>query len=96
MARKISKEEMNVLQVVEKLPFAAEDKKAWEEIIQHSGVNEEMVKDIVAKSAELSAAEDEDQLTLARNIAELNRIIHQWRLAENLGGFGDRRRQRRR
>ena len=62
MARKISKEEENVLHAVEKLPFTPEDKQAWVEIIQNSGVSEELVKDIQASAGGLSAAEGEDAL----------------------------------
>jgi hypothetical protein len=96
MTRKISNEETQIQQSVEKLPFADENKKTWIEIIESSGVNEELVKDIVAKSAELSQPEGEDALELARNTAELNRRIQKWRLAENLRGFGNRGRGRRR
>ena len=96
MTRKISREETQIQQSIEKLPFADEDKKTWIEIIETSGVNEEIVKDIIAKSADLSLSEGEEALELARNTAELNRRIQKWRLSENLRGFGTRGRQRRR
>jgi hypothetical protein len=96
MVRKISKEENRIQESLEKLPFANEDKKAWLEIIQDSGVNEEMIKDILAKSSHLTPAEGEDPLELARNTAELTRNIQSWRLSQNLRGFGNRGRQRRR
>lgn len=96
MVRKISKEENRIQDSLEKLPFAEEDKKAWLEIIQNSGVNEEMVKDILAKASNLSPAEEEEALEVARNVAELTRNIQSWRLAQNLRNFGPQGRQRRR
>jgi len=96
MTKKISKEETRIQQAIDRLPFAEEDKKIWKEIIQESGVSEEMVKDILAKSTQLSPAQDEDTLELARNTAELTRNIQSWRLSQNLRNFGNRGPQRRR
>ena len=96
MTRKISREETQIQQAIEKLPFTDDDKKSWIEIIETNGVNEEMVKDIVAKLADLSQPEGEEALEIARNTAELNRRVQKWRLSENLRGFGARGRQRRR
>ena len=107
MAQKVSQEELHILQAVEKLPFTDEDKIAWKEIIQESGANEELVKDILAKSSELTtaqmtAADEGETHELARNTAELTRHIHSWRLEQNLrnlnnrGNRGNRGRQRRR
>lgn len=96
MVRKISNEENRIQESIEKLPFAEEDKNAWVNIIQDSGVNEEMVKDILAKLHKLQPAEGEDALELARSTAELTRNVQSWRLAQNLRDFGNRGRQRRR
>ena len=90
MTQKVSPKEKLILQVVEKLPFSEEDKKAWEETIQKSGANEELVKDILEKSSHLTAGEEGDALALARNTAELARQIHNWRLEQNLGNLNTR------
>ena len=96
MAQKIKKEEMQIQHSLEKLPFDEQDKKAWLETIQESGVNEEMVKDILAKVTHLEPVSEEDAMEHARNTIELTRHIQSWRLAQNLRGFGGRGHQRRR
>ncbi len=93
MAHKISKEETRILQSIDKLPFLQEDKEVWKEIIQASGVNEELVKDMLEKSTQLVSPEGEEVLVLARNNAELARNVQSWRLAQNLKNFSDRRRR---
>ncbi len=96
MTQKVSQKEKLILQAIEKLPFAEEDKNAWKETIQNSGANEELVKDMLEKSSLLSAGEEGDSLALARNTAELTRQIHGWRLEQNLGNLSNRGRKHRR
>jgi hypothetical protein len=106
MAQKIGQEDLRILQAVEKLPFSDEDKNAWREVIQESGANEELIKEILSKSAQLTAAqvnaaeitsaEEGEALTLARNTAELTRTVHSWRLEQNLRNINNRGRQRHR
>ncbi len=94
MAHKISKEETRIMQSIEKLPFTQEDRDVWKDIIQNSGVNEELVKDMLEKSTQLVTPEGEDDvLALARNSTELARNVQSWRLAQNLRNFSDHRRR---
>lgn len=94
MVQKISKEETRILDSIEKLPFADEDKNVWREIIQNSGVNEEMVKDILSRLTGFVASEGEEALVLARNTTELRRNVQSWRLTQNLRNLGGRKRRR--
>lgn len=94
MAQKMNPKEKLILQTVEKLPFNEEDKQAWKEIIQTSGANEELIKDILEKSSHLVAEGENDALVLARNTAELARQIQSWRLEQNLGNLSGRGRKR--
>ena len=87
MTQKVNQKEKLILQAVEKLPFSDEDKNAWEETIQNSGANEELIKDMLEKSSRLVAGEEIDAITLARNTAELSRQIHNWRLEQKLGNL---------
>ena len=96
MTQKISQAELKILHALEKLPFSEQDKSAWKEIIQENGVNEDLVKDLLARSTELSATDEREQLELARNTAELNRTVHSWRLEQNLRNLNNRSRARRR
>lgn len=93
MAHKAGPKEKLILQVIEKLPFTDEDKKAWNEAIQARGANEELVKDIQEKAAGLTAEGEAETMALTRNLAELTRQIHAWRLEENLKNVSGSRRR---
>ncbi|MCJ7623251.1 MAG: hypothetical protein MUO76_07090 [Anaerolineaceae bacterium] len=95
MARNISKEEMKIIKSIEKLPFSDEEKKEWAEVINTVGMNEEIAKEMLSKSASLSPGENEDILDHNRSTAELNRNIRNWRLSINLRVFSNRGRRRR-
>jgi hypothetical protein len=84
MAPRPSKEEQKIIAVIEKMPFTAKDKKAWVKTIQDYGLNEELVKEILGKISKLRKVED--ALAIARQGAELNRLIQSWRLSTNLSG----------
>ncbi len=93
MAQKVGPKEKLILQVVEKMPFSDEDKKAWTETIQTSGANEELMKDMLEKASQLTADGESDTAELAHNSIELHRHIQSWRLEQNLGNLPGRRRQ---
>ena len=95
MTKKVSQKEKLILQVIEKLPFTEEDKKAWQEIVQTNGANEELLKDIIEKSSQLTAEGESETMALTRNTTELARLIHAWRLEQNLGNFGGGKRRHR-
>lgn len=84
MTPRPSKDEQKIINVIERLPFTTEDKTAWIEIINNSGMNEEMIKEIFSKLSALPKGED--TLSQARLTAEFNRLIRSWRLTSNLGG----------
>jgi len=93
MAQKVGPKEKLILQVVDKLPFAEDDRKAWHEIIQSSGANEELMKDILEKYSHLAAEGETETALIVRNTAELHRLIQSWRLEQNLGNLPGRRRR---
>jgi hypothetical protein len=95
MTRQVTKEEIQILNSIEKIPFAPEDKSFWKEVINEGSLNEDVVKDIQSKLGGLQAG-DEDPMELTRSTAELNRHIQTWRLSRNLRGFGNRGGRRRR
>lgn len=95
MARNISKEEMRIIKSIKKVSFSDEDKNGWTEIINTAGMNEEIAKEMLLKSASINPGEDEDPLNHTRNTAELNRNIRTWRLSKNLRDFSNRGRRRR-
>lgn len=94
MAQKVGPKEKMILHVVEKMPFADDDKKAWAETIQSSGANEELMKDILEKSSQLTAEGENDAVALTLNTTDLQRQIQSWRLEQNLGNLPGRRRRR--
>ena len=86
---------MNIIKSIKKLSFSDEDKNGWDEIINTTGMNEEIAKEMLSKSASLTPGKDEDTLDHTRSTAELNRNIRTWRLSKNLRTFGNRGRRRR-
>lgn len=85
MARRTSNEETKLLKVIEHLPVEPEAKTRWVEILQDSGLNEELAKEIQEAIAALELPEEEDaRIRQARNSIEVNAAIRRWRLSQNL------------
>jgi hypothetical protein len=83
MARHQTSEEQKLKNVLKRLPFADEDKSNWIEMIETSGLSEELAKEIQNKAAELPRPEEED-MRRARDVVEVNNLIRRWRLNQNL------------
>jgi hypothetical protein len=85
MARHNSSEEQKLKTVLQRLPFEDEEKTRWIEIIDDSGLNEDLAKEILHKAAELPRLEEEDvSMRRARDVGEVNTLIRRWRLNQNL------------
>jgi hypothetical protein len=85
MARHNTSEEQKLKTVLQRLPFDDEEKTRWLEIIDDSGLNEDLAKEILHKAAELPRSEEEDvSMRQARGVGEVNTLIRRWRLNQNL------------
>jgi hypothetical protein len=92
MARHKTSEEQKLMTVLQRLPFADEEKKAWVETIDASGLSEDLAKEIQHKAAELPRVEEEDvAMRRARDLVEVNTLIRRWRLNQNLQHTNRRR-----
>ena len=91
MARKMSREDLNIVNALKKLPFTEEDISAWTEITESGNMNEEMAKEIVSKLDEMTPEEESEKLAFSRKITELNRALQAWRLTKNLRSINGRR-----
>ena len=83
MTAHLKPDDFKIMAILEKLPFAEEDRKLWLETIQASGMNEETAHAILAKLPTLPKQE-ESAASQARNTTELSRLINRWRLSRNL------------
>jgi hypothetical protein len=87
MARHKTTEEQKLMTVLQRLPFADEEKATWIQTIDDSGLNEDLAKEIQHKAAELPRAEEEDvAMRRGRDLIEVNNLIRRWRLNQNLPG----------
>lgn len=85
MARHKTSEEQKLMTILQRLPFAEEEKTNWIETIDTSGLSEELAREIQQKAAGLPRAEDDDvTMRRAREVRELNNLIRRWRLNQNL------------
>ncbi|MEN4042184.1 MAG: hypothetical protein ROW52_13885 [Anaerolineaceae bacterium] len=85
MARHKTAEEQKLMTILQRLPFADEEKTSWIETIDTSGLSEELAREIQQKAAGLPRAEDDDvTMRRAREVRELNNLIRRWRLNQNL------------
>ncbi|HSV86597.1 MAG TPA: hypothetical protein VLH85_08470 [Levilinea sp.] len=85
MARHKTSEEQKLMTVLQRLPFAAEEKQGWIETIDTSGLSEDLAKEIQLKAAGLPRPEEEDvALRQAHEVVEINNLIRRWRLGQNL------------
>jgi hypothetical protein len=91
MARRTSTEETKLLKVIERMPLDPDTKTRWVEILQDSGLNEDLAKEIQETIAGLEHPEEEDdRARQARASIEVNNTIRRWRLSENLKNMGRR------
>lgn len=87
MARHTTSDEQKLKAVLQRLPFADEDKSRWIETLDDSGLNEDLAKEIQNQVAELPRAEEEDvAMRRGRDAVEVSTIIRRWRLNQNLPG----------
>ena len=91
MARKMSREDQNIVSTLKKLPVKEEETAAWIEIIESGNMNEELAKEMVTKLEELTPEEESEQLAFSRKAGELNRVLQAWRLKKNLRSIDGRR-----
>jgi hypothetical protein len=80
MAIHNSPEERQIIKLVEKIPFAEADRKAWIEQIQATGVSEELVEQI---HAHLTSQTDGKAAIPNRAIysVEFSKAVQHWRMA---------------
>ena len=90
MAHHTSIDETKLLQIIDRLPFSEEDKKQWDEVINAGGLNENTIKEIQTKMAELPTPEEHQGINRTRDTANLATLIRRWRLNENLRGVRGR------
>jgi hypothetical protein len=85
MARHSTSEEQKLKTILQRLPFADEEKNRWIETLDDSGLNEDLAKEIQGQAAELPRAEEDDVARRhARDVMEVNSLIRRWRLNLNL------------
>jgi hypothetical protein len=84
MSHHLSSDETKFLQIVERLPFADEDKQRWKDSVSNAGLNEEVTHEVQTKVSELPAPEEHQAINRARDTAALATLIRRWRLNENL------------
>jgi len=83
MAAHLKPEDFKIMAILEKLPFANEERQLWLDTIQTSGMNEETAREILAKLPDIPK-EEGSAVSQARNSADLARLINRWRLSRNL------------
>jgi hypothetical protein len=83
-------EEKKVVDLINRLPFAPEDRQTWLEILTTSGLNEELAKEIHSKAVGLPQSDPEHTAKLTQNVTNLNMQINRWRLTNNLRHTGKR------
>jgi hypothetical protein len=85
MARHKTPEEQKLMTILQRLPFADEDKTRWVETIDDSGLSEDLAKEIQQQVAELPRPDEEDvAMRRGRDVVEVNTLIRRWRLNQNL------------
>lgn len=75
------------------LPFAEEDKAAWQEEIEREGLSEFLAQQITEKIPDLVKPEDEAQARrMQGTILKVTQAVRQWRLNEGLKNTRNARR----
>lgn len=75
-----SPQEKQLMKALEKMPLPAEKSAAWIERIRSEGMSDELADEI---RAELTAAQEGvDPVARTRALADLTRLVRQWRLGK--------------
>ncbi len=90
----LSQEERQLIKLVEKLHFPAEEKEGWIERIRSGNMSEELVDEIRQKLSEPvdAAAENAEQhaATRTRQLTELAMLVKRWRFSYQSRNFSRR------
>jgi len=81
---RISAEENELVELLERLPFDEATRTAWAESIRTSGLNEDTIKEIQAKVTELPEPDENQNVNRRKSIVMVNNLIRRWRLNRNL------------
>jgi hypothetical protein len=88
MTAHLSAEENKLIELLKKLPLDEKDRSAFVDAITASGLSEELIKEIRAKTTNLTQTDDAAHNTLTQNITTMNQQMQRWRLNRNLRHAG--------
>jgi hypothetical protein len=76
-----------LLKLIEKAPFAAEDKTKWQDSLQEFGLTEELANEIHEKLSALATDTFSSDWEKARFSMDLAAILRQWRMSQGSKQF---------
>jgi hypothetical protein len=79
-------DEQKLVRLIARQTFTDEDKESWTAVINKSGLNEDLVKDIRDKLTAIPKGDDKQALKHTQAMMDLNGIVRRWRLSQNLPG----------
>lgn len=89
MPRNITQDERQLIKLIEKLPFADEQKTAWADQIRNGNMSEELAEEIRQKLSTPTEGE-ENAAARTRYLPEMALLVKRWRLSSQSRNFGRR------
>lgn len=91
MAVRNTVEEKQLLALIARMAMPEEDRLVWMENIRTNGLSEDLAEEIRHKLSQVHEGESEtDKVKRTRNLADLTRIVRQWRLSRQSKQFNRR------